>query len=101
GDRGARLTAGIALIHRDDAVIRGELGRRVDWRGGLAPYLDHRGQTGRGKGQDRKALAEFLVTDARAVVFETRHVGILLKSTIAGLVGSLPVRYDGAQSSVA
>src|SRR5688572_755101 len=80
GDRGARLAAGVALIHRDDPVIRGELGRRIDRRGRLAPHRDHRLEAGRRKGQDRKPSAELLVVDAGAVVLKARHVGVLSSS---------------------
>ena len=73
GDRRARLAAGIALIHRDHAEIRGELGGRVDRSGGLAPHIDHRLQAGRRKSEDRETLAELLVVDARAVMFKARH----------------------------
>src|SRR5437868_13806497 len=79
GDRGARLAAGIALVHRDDAKLVGELGRRVDRRRGLTPYVDDRLQPRRRKSQDRETLAELLVIDAPAVVFEARHVGVLSK----------------------
>src|SRR5690242_6241714 len=61
GDRGARLAAGVALVHRDDPELVGELRRRVDRRRGLAPHVDDRLQPRRRKGQDRKALAELLV----------------------------------------
>jgi hypothetical protein len=77
GDRGARLAAGIALVHRDDAELVGELGGRVDRRRGLAPDIDDRLQPRRRKSQDRETLAELLVIDARAVLFEARHVGVL------------------------
>jgi hypothetical protein len=65
------------VIHRDDAELVGELGGRVDRRRGLAPYVDDRLQPRRRKSQDRETLAELLVIDARAVLFEARHVGVL------------------------
>ena len=77
GDRGARLAAGIALIHRDDAVFVGELGGGVDRRRRLAPDIDHRGEPGRREGQDRKALAELLVVNMGAMVVDARHVVLL------------------------
>src|SRR5437660_12360284 len=77
GDRGARLAAGVALVHRDDAELVGELGSRVDWRRGLAPYVDDRLQPRRRDSQDRETLAELLVIDMGAVVVKARHVGVL------------------------
>src|SRR3954447_18352862 len=78
-----RPAAGIALIHRDDAEPVGKFGCRVDRCGRLAPHLDDRGQPGRGEGQDRKSLPVFLVIEAGSVVFKTRHVGSLLKTSVA------------------
>src|SRR6202041_811565 len=63
GDRGVRLAAGIALVHRDDAVLAREFGGGVDWRRGLAPNVDHRREARRREGQDREAGAEFFVMD--------------------------------------
>ena len=76
-DRRARLAAGIALIHRDDAELAGEFGRRVDRRRGLAPHLDHRLQSGRREGQDRESLTELLVMDPGTVVFKAWHLVLL------------------------
>jgi hypothetical protein len=76
-DRGARLAAGVALIHRNDAESVGELGRRIDRRGGLAPHRDRRLQAGRRKGQDREPMAELFIIDACTMMLETRHIGVL------------------------
>src|SRR5208283_4828721 len=75
GDRRARLAAGVALIHRDDAVFAGELDGRVDRRRGLAPNIDDRAQPGRREGEDRKAAAKFLVMNMGAMVVEAGHAG--------------------------
>jgi hypothetical protein len=77
GDRRARLAAGVALVHRDDAELVGELDCRVDRRRGLAPNVDDRLQPRRRESQDRETLAELLVIDARTVLFEARHVRVL------------------------
>ena len=84
GDRGARLAAGVALVHRNDAKLVGELGRRVDRRRWLAPYVDHRLQPRRREGEDREPLTELLVIDAGAVVFKARDVGVLSKGKESG-----------------
>src|SRR5204863_6177931 len=77
GDRGPRLAAGVALIHRNDAEFVGELGRRVDRRRGLAPYVDNRLQPRRRESQDRETLAELLIIDVGAMVLKARHVDVL------------------------
>src|SRR5579884_226400 len=72
-DRGAGAAAGVALIHRNDAKIRGKFEDRVDRRGGLAPDVDRRLQAGGREGQNGEPAAEL---DRKSTRLNSSHVAI-------------------------